>query len=287
MVPPVTANVIKFPTGAGKVRCPEAQSKIGIGVVIEPGAVIEADQVELGDFAFIGRDVRIKVPVFRMGEYSKLHAFSFLYGHKPMQIGRNCWIGEHTVLDSHAGLDIFDNVGIGAHSQVWTHIQHGDTVEGCRFHSSRYASIGEDAWLVGHCIMSPIRMAPRSMALAGSVLTKDTLPNHVYAGTPARDVTDKMGPQFEDRTAEEKTRRLVDVVQAFERRHPKFAGFMGVATPDQLLPKGNSHVTWINAATRTYTKRLTEAEVTFRKEHPLLRVKPAGESPFVEEREPS
>ena len=34
------------------------------------------------------------------------------------------------------------------------------------------------------------------MALVGSVITKDMEANHIYGGAPAKDLTDKMLPQF-------------------------------------------------------------------------------------------
>ena len=78
---------------------------IGQGVVVEEGVVITgkngpADRVVLGDHCFIGRESRIIVPEFRLGEYSKLHSFAFAHGELPMKIGRCCWIGGNAVLDS-------------------------------------------------------------------------------------------------------------------------------------------------------------------------------------------
>jgi len=107
---------------------------IGKGVVVEEGVLITgkggpARKVVLGDFCYIGRETRIFAPEFRLGDYSKLNAFAFGNGELPMQIGRNCWFGGNIVLDSLGGLDIDDNVGVGAHSQIWTHIQFGDKRE--------------------------------------------------------------------------------------------------------------------------------------------------------------
>ena len=248
---------------------------IGYGVYIEPGVHIKSKSVTIGDFAFIGRDVRVDVPLFRLGDYTKLHNSCFLHGYQPMQIGRNCWIGEHTILDSIGGLVIDDNVGIGAHSQVWTHAQHGDIVEGCRFHSSHPVYVGKDAWLVGHCITSMHHMAERSMALAGSVVTHDTEPNHVYAGVPAVDVTAKTGPQFAVRTTAEKREALNGLILAFEQRHPEFAGLIS------CFASNAEHVTFIDVSDRTYTQTFSEAEVTFLRENPLVRVTPADNPPFV------
>ena len=153
----------------------------------------------LGDFCYIGRERALSSPNFASATTRNSTPTRSRTEERPLQFGRNCWLGGNCVLDSLGGLDIDDNVGVGAHSQIWTHIQFGDIVEGSRFHSRKYLHIERDAWLVGHCILSPVRVGEKSMAMAGSVITHDMLPNHIYAGVPARDVTEKMGEQFEPR----------------------------------------------------------------------------------------
>ena len=257
---------------------------VGRGVVVERGVVIAgkggaAKRVVLGDFCYIGRETRILVPEFRLGDYSKLHANSFLHGELPLQIGRNCWIGGNVVLDSMGGLDIDDNVGIGAHSQLWTHIQFGDIVEGCRFHSRQRMYVGRDAWFVGHCIVSPVAVGERSMAMAGSVVTHDMLPNHVYGGVPARDLTERLGHQFEERTIAQKADRLRQLIDEFCTRRPEFRGQLAVVeNPGERV----AGVTSFNVATRTYTKTFAEAEVAFLREQvPLIKFVPEGEPSFI------
>ena len=258
---------------------------IGRGVVVEEGALIRgingpAKRIVLGDYCYIGRETRILAPEFRLGDYSKFHAFSFAHGDKPLQIGRNCWIGGNTVLDSLGGLDIDDNVGIGAHSQLWTHIQFGDLVEGCRFHSRKYMHVGKDAWFVGHCIVSPVRVGERSMALIGSVVTKDMLPNRVYGGVPARDATDVFGPQFETRTVVQKAEKLQELVAAFVAKFPQYQNQLAVATSPAEIPED---ICCFDLSDRTYTRTYSEAEVAFLRAHiPLIKFAPKGEPPFVE-----
>jgi len=257
---------------------------IGKGVWVEQGAVITgkhgpAERVVLGDFCYIGRHTRIMAPEFRLGDYSKLHAFSFGHGEKPLQIGRNCWIGGDTVLDSMGGLDINDNVGIGAHSQIWTHMQFGDVVEGCRFFSKKYMHIGKDAWFVGHCIVSPVSVGEKSMALAGSVVTKDMLPNHIYAGVPATDVTSKMGCQFESATVTQKAVRLQKIIDEFVARNPRFADDLLVIQSQKDKVEG---VTCFDVSRRTYTRTYSPAEVGLLKEYtPLIKFTPEGIPPFI------
>lgn len=265
------------------------QVVIGKGVVVEAGAVIAgdggpADKVVLGDFCYIGRETRILVPSFSLGDYSKLHAFSFAHGSKAMQIGRNCWIGGNVILDSMGGLDIDDNVGVGTHSQVWTHIQFGDIVEGCRFFGNNYMYVGKDVWFVGHCIVSPVRVGERSMAMVGSVIVKDMAPNRIYAGVPARDVTDRMGPQFEDRAVDQKAEILQQRIATFEEEYPEHRGQLHVArSATERMEDG----CWFDVSTRTYSKRYSAAEVAFLKSNiPLVKFVPDGEEPFVSPQQP-
>lgn len=267
---------------AGQINAREVQ--IGQGVIVEEGVVISgngrpADRVVLGDHCFIGRETRIFAPMFSLGDYSKLNAFAFAHGELPLQIGRNCWFGGSVVLDSLGGLDIDDNVGVGAHSQIWTHIQFGDIVEGCRFHSRKYMHIGKDAWFVGHCIVSPVFVGERSMAMVGSVVTRDMLANHVYAGVPARDVTEKLGTQFEVRTLDQKASKLEELIDIFVRRHPEHRGRLRVVTTQQDVVDG---VSCFDVSRRTYTRRRSEAEVAFLKANtPLIKFTPEGDPPFV------
>lgn len=258
---------------------------LGVGVTIEEGVLITgnggpADRVVIGDFAYIGRSTRIMVPQYWMGDYTKLNEHSFVHGEKPMQIGRNCWFGGNVVLDSMGGLDIDDNVGVGAHSQIWTHMQFGDIVEGSRFFSRKYMHIGEDAWFVGHCIVSPVRVGERSMALAGSVVTKDMESNHIYAGVPAEDITERMGMQFEQRTTAEKAAKLRELILAFEQQYPEHSGqFMIVEETSQVSFEG---ATYFDVSKRTYTKTLSLPETAFLKgQVPLVKFAPIGEPEFV------
>lgn len=257
---------------------------IGKGVVIERNVLITgktgpARMVVLGDFCYIGRETRIIVPEFRLGDYSKLHAFSFAHGEQPMQIGRNCWIGGNTILDSIGGLDIDDNVGIGAHSQIWTHIQLGDIVEGSRFYSKKYMWIEKDAWFVGRCLVSPVCVGEKSMAMGGSVITKDMLPNHIYAGVPAVDISHKVGYQFESRTTEQKATKLQELIDTFIKSYPIYKEQLFIAQSPHERPEG---MCCFDVSQRTYTKTYSEAEVAFLKAYvPLIKFTPEGEVPFV------
>lgn len=257
---------------------------VGAGVVVEENAIISgkggpAKRVVLGDHCYIGQGTKIFAPEFVLGDYSKLNERSFGHGDQPLRIGRNCWFGGNVVLDSMGGLDIDDNVGVGAGSQIWTHAQFGDVIEGSRFHSNQYMHIGKDAWLVGHCLVSPVKIEPRSMAMLGSVITSDMLENRIYAGVPAKDLTSKLGHQFEPKSVDQKLTKLNEFIAKFEIEHPEFCGALrGVETVPESEDEG---VTWFCVLDRTYSKKQTRAEVQFLKQFvPLLKFSPHGEPPM-------
>jgi len=238
---------------------------LGKGVVIEHGTTISgngrpAERVVLGDHVYIGENCKIRTPVLEIGDYTQVHSHALIYGIAPMRVGHNGWFGQNTILNGTATLTIGDNCGVGAYSQLWTHIAYGDVMEGCRFHSAKPMVIGKDVWFVGHCIVSPIHAGDRSMAMVGSVVTRDMEENRVYAGCPAKDVTDKVGPQFRVASIDEKVAYLSTRLEEFRALPEWKSGEIGIAAAGQVIVPGE---TLFDVADRTYNKRLTETEVAF------------------------
>lgn len=266
----------------GKIEADEIH--IGQGVIVEEGVVISGKdgpcrKVYLGDFCYIGKNCKILAPEFILGDYTKLNENAFCHGVHPLRIGRNCWFGGGVILDCMGGLDIRDNVGIGAGSQLWTHAQFGDIVEGSRFHSRKKMVVGKDAWLVGHCLVSPVAIGERSMAMLGSVITSDMESNHIYGGTPARDLTDKLGNQFVVRSVDEKISAANAMIADYEAKHPEHAGrILAVA---EIPQDASGEVTYLDLSDRTYTRRWSKAEVGFFKANvPLIKLTPKDEPPL-------
>ena len=238
---------------------------LGKNVIIEPSVVIRgpngpANYVEIGDNTYIGHDTHIICDDFSIGEYGKLHNHGYVHGYKPCKIGHNAWIGQNTIIDSIGGTTIGDNCGIGAHSQLWSHIKYGDTLEGCRFLSDSPLNVGKDVWFVGHCIVSPITAEDKSMALVGSVVTRDMKKNHIYAGSPAKDITDKAGNQFNEVSVEEKYKKMCLYLEEFE-------GIIGTKDHDIVITKTQkefvNNKSCFSVSDRIYTKNLTELEQKF------------------------
>lgn len=238
--------------------------EIGKNVVIEPTAQIrgisgKAKRIKIGDNTYIGESVQIICDDFSIGDYSKIHHHTNVHGYKPCRIGHNAWIGQYTIIDCIGGVTIGNNCGIGAHSQLWSHIKYGDMLEGCNFLSESPLTVGNDVWFVGHCIISPIVAEDKSMALVGSVVTRDMKYNEIYGGSPAASLSAKIGHQFKHATVEEKLSKMFEHAQLanIDQGIIKI-----VATEKDIVNDGRIYFA---VKERVYTKTLHPEEIKFMK----------------------
>jgi acetyltransferase-like isoleucine patch superfamily enzyme len=211
--------------------------------------------VRIGDGVVIQDDVRIDADLFEMGDFGTIYRGCHFPGPGEVRMGHNVWIGTRAIIDAQGGARIGNNVCIGPHSQLWTHMVFGDTLQGCRFHSREPLTIEDEAWLGGNCLVSPGHIGARCLVLQGSVVTRDLAADRSYAGVPAEDVTQKIGPQFEDRPLDERVADLEGRLRDFGH-----GGSFEVVTGAEQIPSGRRDVTYFNVADRTYTKRGTELE---------------------------
>lgn len=237
--------------------------ELGKNVVISPTASIRglsgpAKRVKIGDNTYIGDHVQIIVDDFEIGDYCKVHHHTNFHGYKPLKIGHNAWIGQYSIIDSIGGTIIGNNCGIGAHSQLWSHIMYGDDLEGCNYNSRKSLTIGDDCWFVGHCIVSPITAANKSMALVGSVITKDMEENHIYGGSPAKDLTGKIPSQFSEVSIDLKYKRMLDHYREFGSP----SDIKIILSDSEIV---HEEISYFNVSDRSYTKRLSSNEISFMK----------------------
>jgi acetyltransferase-like isoleucine patch superfamily enzyme len=238
---------------------------IGNNVVIEPSARItgmngKAKKIVIGDNVYIGADVQIICEDLTILDYSKVHHHTNFHGDLPLKIGYNCWIGQYSIIDTLGGTTIGNNSCVGAHSQLWSHIRFGDTLEGSRFKREKSLTIGNDVLFVGHCIVSPIIAEDKSMALAGSVVTKDMKYNEIYAGTPAKSISYKIGHQFNPVSAEEKIMKMNAYLNEWGGDKSK----VKIITSHADI-KIDDDISYFNVCERTYTKKQTPQEISFMK----------------------
>lgn len=220
--------------------------------------------IKIGFGTFLGDNLYIDVPELVIGDYCRIHNNGVIHGYQSCRIGHNCWIGQNTIIDSIGGTTIGNNVGIGAFSQLWSHMKFGDVLEGCRWNSQKPLIVDDDVWFVGHCIVSPIHAKRRSMLLIGGVATKDMEENHVYAGSPARDVTDKLGPQFSPVTYDQKLIRFYQLYQEFlSKNHLAEEDFRVTVVNDLTGTQSTTNETFFNLYDRAYQPAYSEFEYLF------------------------
>ena len=223
-------------------------------------------KIELGYGCFLGNDVYIDVPELVIGDYTTIHKHTTIHGYKPCRIGNNCWIGQFTVIDSIGGTSIGNNVGIGASSQLWSHIKFGDDLEGCRWNKSQGLIVEDDVWFVGHCIVTPIHARKKSMLMVGGVITKNMDENHVYAGVPAKDVTSVMGPQFQEVDYEEKVWKFQSLYEDFLKTNSISQEDFSIRIVDCLQRlSSDESLTYFCLRDRTYLPSRSEYEYRFMK----------------------
>lgn len=236
--------------------------RIGQHVKFGRNVVFNCRKVVIGDGTIIGNNVTVNADTFEIGDYGTIYDSCFFPGPGELRIGHNFWLGSSSIVDSQGGTTIGNNVGVGAHSQLWTHMKYGDVLYGCRFHTARTLDIEDDVWLVGHCLVSPVRIGTRCLVMLGSVITKNLEPDRCYAGVPAKDVTDKIGPQFEEKS-------ITDRVSYLRQRVHEFAEWKGipelveniriVSTTDEMRDIADDELVF-NVADRTYRKCRAEIE---------------------------
>lgn len=239
---------------------------IGRNTIIEPSVKIrgingKAKKIVIGDNCYIGENVQIICDDFSVGDYSKIQHNTNIHGYLPCHIGHNAWIGQFSIIDSIGGTTIGNNCGIGAHSQLWSHIKYGDTLEGCRFLTEKPLIVGNDVWFVGHCIVSPIIAEDKSMAMVGSVITKDMKYNEIYAGSPAKSLSDKIGFQFKDVSIQDKFLKM----NLYLKEWNNSSNSIKIVSDSSEIDFNREEITYFNVSNRTYSKRGSLDEINFMK----------------------
>ena len=197
------------------IPCIECErAVIGKGVVFGRGVIVKCGDLYIGDGCIIGDNVIIETSQFSIGDYGTIGRSCLFPGPGKIEIGHNFWLGRDCIVDSQGGTSIGNNVGIGAGSQLWTHMKYGSLLDGCQFHTKKSLNVSDNAWLVGHVLCSPVNIGPRSVIMFGSLVTKDIMSDTVVAGVPTQDVTSKFGRPFAPLQPHERKQLLLEYIDS-------------------------------------------------------------------------
>lgn len=156
---------------------------------------------EMFDKSILGENVHLGVKFRRLlarrifarcGRNFKAFHFvklSFGYG---MEVGDDVVVHRHALLDDRGGIRIGHGASVSDYANVYSHTH--DISEG-RHISTPATVIGDGVRIAYHAtILAGLDLAPGSMIGAGALVTKNTEPDAVYAGVPARLVRKKPQP---------------------------------------------------------------------------------------------
>jgi len=228
--------------------------KIGKGVKFGKNVIFKCKRVRIGDGVIFHDNILIETDTFEIGDYGNIYPYCFFPGPGKISIGHNFWLGKNSIIDSQGGTKIGNNVGIGASSQLWTHMKFGDTLAGCRFNSSRSLIIGDDVWLVGHVLVSPVTIGDRSLVMLGSVIVNDIPSDRTYAGVPAKDFTEKFGTQFETIPPDKIASNLNTRIDDYANKYNIFDIWSKVDIVDEWRESITYSKVIFNVKDRTYLK---------------------------------
>lgn len=191
---------------SARINCDELH--IGRKVVIGDRVNINCKgKVYIDDCVYLSHDVSIASKSAIIGEYTKIHNHTSIYGPNSIFIGHNCWIGQNCVLNTQEKLTLGNGVGIGTYSSVWTHGFFGELIEGANFNVIEPVVLEDNSWLFGsnNVVFPGVTLGEKSVVISPSTVTKSVPANRVFAGSPARDITEKIGPAY---TAIDKKKKI-------------------------------------------------------------------------------
>lgn len=242
---------------------------IGKNTIIHESASIASDHYYIGDNCYIGPNVNVTAHKFVLGDYSKIHNGTFVCSQPDkftgggVFLGHNNWIGQNAVIDGTGGFYAGNNLCVGISSLLYSHALFGDVLEGCNFCSASPIKIGNDVWFMGFCLVSPIEAKDKSMALLGSNVTKPMEENRIYAGNPAKDISDKVGYQFKNISVDEKHNMLHGLLIDFFNSNKSLDRDKIIVVDKESQISNEDEYTYINIADRKYTKKQSEEEISF------------------------
>lgn len=109
-----------------------------------------------------------------------------------VQIGDGSFLNADAHLDANGGITIGRNVRIGPRATILTsHHEIGSAEQRCGTYLAKPVIIEDGCWLATNVTVLPgVTIARGCVVGAGSVVTRNTEPNGMYAGSPARRIRD-------------------------------------------------------------------------------------------------
>jgi acetyltransferase-like isoleucine patch superfamily enzyme len=109
--------------------------------------------------------------------------FSFGYN---MEVGDNCVVHRHVLLDDRGGLVLGNNVSISDYANIYSHTH---SIVDQREVTDAATVLDDDVRVTYHAtVLAGVHVACNGMVGAMALATKDVRPYHVYVGIPAKSI---------------------------------------------------------------------------------------------------
>ena len=153
---------------------------------------------EMFDKSLLGENVHLGVKFRRMlakriftrcgKNFKAFHFVKFTFGYR-IEVGDDVVVHRHVLLDDRGGIRIGNGVSVSDYANVYSHSHH---ISEPRDVTTPHTVIGDGVRIAYHAtVLAGVRMAPNSMVGAGALVTRDTDPDTVHVGIPAKPATRK------------------------------------------------------------------------------------------------
>jgi len=190
------------------------RARIGAAVKIKFGSIIMSKEIEIEDGVIVGSDVHIMNGKIHIGEESIICSEVRTDGEGPLTIGKNCYVGQRTLINATEPVNMEDGVGIGSDSSIFTHGVWVSYLEGL---PRKFApvTIRKNVWVPPRCLILPGVTIGEDVILAtGAVVTKD-IPDRTFAGGIPAAVIRSVEELRDSVNSDEKDRRVREILGAF------------------------------------------------------------------------
>ena len=152
------------------------------------------DKSALGENVYLGVAFRriLAKRIFRTcgRNFKAFHFVKLSFGYN-MEVGDDVVVHRHVLLDDRGGIKLGDRASVSDFANIYSHSH--DVVESREIETPQTV-IGEGARITYHAtVMSGVHVAPNTMVGSFGVVTRDTEPDSIYVGIPARLVKRKPG----------------------------------------------------------------------------------------------
>ena len=140
-------------------------------------------------FASMWRYAKCKAELKSLGKNVTLYRGVVIHGGKNVSIKRGTCIAEYVHIWGGGGIEIGENVLIGAHSAITSLTHNTQAPIYGQSLVSKPVHIDDNVWIGTHAVILPgIRIGQNAIIGAGAVVTKDVAANDIVVGVPARSI---------------------------------------------------------------------------------------------------